>query len=308
MNHALLGAFGLSCFLISVADAVVISTGGPNNTAPAGQPYFGNVGSVGGASGIYLGNRWVLTANHVASSMPASANFGGVNYNTQAGTHVRLQNPSGYGLSQFTDIVMFRLQSAPPLPELPITVGTPATNAELMMIGRGRVQQATETLWFHEVNPGPSDDTWTVVTDPDDANRAGFHTTSTQEIRWGPNQVEANNQVVNVGTTLNPVDVFSFSTLFDPNVGADQAQGVVGDSGGAVFLDDIDEWKLAGMMFAISTFENQPGGTQTAVYGNGTFIADLSFYSPQILAIIPEPATAATLLTMAGGLLLRRRR
>lgn len=305
MNPAILRVVGLSCCMIVASQAVVISSGGPNNTAPSGQPYFGNVGTVGGASGIYLGNRWVLTANHVAGSLPASANFGGLSYSTQAGTHVRLQNPSGSGLSEFTDIVLFRLQSAPPLPSLPLTTAMPAPDAELMMIGRGRVQEPAETLWIHEVNPGPDDDTWTVTTDPGAANQSGFRTTATQEIRWGTNQVEANNLTVNVGTLANPVDVRSFSTLF--GTAPDQAQGVVGDSGGAVFLDGTEGWELAGMMFAVSTFENQPGGTQTAVYGNGTFIADLSFYSPQILAIIPEPA-AATLASFAGLLLLRRRR
>lgn len=301
MSLTLLRAVCLSCCMISASEAVVISSGGANNTAPPGQPYFGNIGTVGGASGIYLGNRWVLTANHVAGSLPASTNFGGLNYSTQAGTHVQLQNPSGSGLSEFTDMVLFRLQSAPPLPSLPLTTAMPAPDAELMMIGRGRVQEPTETLWIHEVNPGPADDTWTVTTDPGTANQSGFHTTATQEIRWGLNQVNANNLTINVGG----LDVRSFLTLF--GTATNQAQGVIGDSGGAVLLEGAEEWELAGMMVAVSTFENQPGGTQTAVYGNGTFMVDLSFYAPQILAIIPEPASA-TLVVFAGLLLLRRRR
>ena len=36
-----------------------------NTTAPADDPGFANVGNRGGLTGVYLGRRWVLTANHV---------------------------------------------------------------------------------------------------------------------------------------------------------------------------------------------------------------------------------------------------
>ena len=48
----------IACGLMAVpAHAVVVISGELNNTAPLGQPYFGNVGVVGAASGVYLGNR-----------------------------------------------------------------------------------------------------------------------------------------------------------------------------------------------------------------------------------------------------------
>jgi len=63
---------------------------------------------------------------------------------------------------------------------------------------------------------------------------------------------------------------------------------------------------LSGMMYGVSTYETQPGGTDTAVFGRGTAIADLSYYRSQILTIIPEPSTAG--LALLGGLALLRRR
>ena len=36
-----------------------------NTTAPADDPGFAHVGNRGGLTGVYLGRRWVLTANHV---------------------------------------------------------------------------------------------------------------------------------------------------------------------------------------------------------------------------------------------------
>lgn len=121
-------------------------------------------------------------------------------------------------------IGIFQLSSNPPLPTLTLSSGTPAVGADVMMIGRGRVQNP-ESFWLRTEIPGPNNDTW----------------------------------------------------------------------------------ELAGMMFAISTFENQPGGNNTAVFGNQTFSADLSAYSSQFLHLVPEPSLA--MLAVAGlGLMFRRRR
>ena len=61
------------------------------------------------------------------------------------------------------------------------------------------------------------------------------------------------------------------------------------------------------MMFAVSTYETQPGGAETAVYGSETYIADLSYYRSQILTIIPEPSAYVLAMLGASTLLLRRR-
>ena len=50
----------------SAAHAVIIAsdTGVENTSAPPGLAYWANVGPRGIGTGIYLGNRWVLTAYH----------------------------------------------------------------------------------------------------------------------------------------------------------------------------------------------------------------------------------------------------
>jgi hypothetical protein len=125
------------------AEAVVIASGGPNNTAESGPEYFSNVGTLNGASAIYLANGWVLTANHVSSSLPASVNFGGTNYATQAGSFHRLTNDGP--LSTFTDIVLFRLSAPPALPGVTISNTTPTVASQVTMIGNGRTQQSAPT-------------------------------------------------------------------------------------------------------------------------------------------------------------------
>lgn len=302
----------LVCFLCFIgfswtARAVVVVSGGPNNTTPSGQPFFNNVGTLNGASVIYLSDGWVLTANHVSSVLPASVTFGGTDYATEAGTLHRLTNaglpPS---VSTLTDIVLFRLGTPPPLPGVTIASATPTIGSNVMMIGNGRTQLSTPTYWNRTVLPGLSDDTW-VETTPALSNISGFKTTPTKEVRWGENQVDANFFIANVGSIATPVHVAMFSTRFDVELGGNEAQAVVGDSGGAVFSFNGGAWELSGMMDAVFLFENQPNGTETAVDNQRTAIADLAFYRSQIVAIIPEPS-----ITLFGVLncfiLIRRRR
>ena len=79
-----------------------------------------------------------------------------------------------------------------------------------------------------------------------------------------------------------------FYTDFDSIAG--EAQGAIYDSGGGVFYDSGSEWELAGLMLTGSTGSGQPGST--AIFGNQTYMADLSVYSSQINATtaIPEPS------------------
>ena len=280
----------------------MIATGGPNNTASGGPQNFNNVGTLNGASAIYLADGWVLTANHVSSSIPASVNFGGTSYATQIGSFHQLTNSGP--LSTFTDIVLFRLSTQPDLPGVTISNSTPTVASQVTMIGNGRTQQSTPTYWNRTVVED-SNDTWVETTEPP-FNISGFRTTATNEVRWGLNAVDANNFYVNVGSVLAPVHVVSFSTQFDSGI-SQEAQAVVGDSGGAVFSNNAGSWELSGMMFAVSTYETQPGGAETAVFGVQTAIADLSYYRTQILTIIPEPSACALALLGASTLLLRRR-
>jgi hypothetical protein len=90
---------GLSSFC-QTADAVVTVSGGQNSTAPPGQPYFNNVGVLGGASAIYLGNGWVMSANHVPGSLPGSVSFGGISYTTQAGRVLLFAGSADAGTQQ----------------------------------------------------------------------------------------------------------------------------------------------------------------------------------------------------------------
>jgi hypothetical protein len=238
----------------------------------------------------------------VAGALPGSVNFVGVSYATQAGSFHRLENPAySPTLTLLTDIVVFRLSTPLALPGVTISSATPTVGSQVMMIGNGSTQVGPATFWDRTVIPGDGNDTWVVTTEAL-SNIAGYQTTGAREIRWGENVVFDDNFTANAGHG----HVISFSTQFSASGLTHEAQAVSGDSGGAVFSFNGSSWELSGMMHAVTTYETQPGGTDTAVFGVETAIADLSYYRTQILTIIPEPSTAA--LAMLGGLALFRRR
>ncbi len=296
-----------TCALVQTAQGVVTISGATNDSAPPGQPFFANVGIVNGSSGIYLGDRWVITAAHVAGSLPASVNFGGVTYFTEFGSFHPINNPTGSGLSTLTDTVVFRLGTAPPLSSLTLASTPPTVGNAVTMIGNGNIQADNPTYWQRTILPGSADDTWDELTLPAPYNTKGYKTNATREIRWAENEIDTVNRTINYKVAGIPTDVRSFTTFFNEGAMTQEGQSVSGDSGGAVFYYNGAEWVLSGMLVAVSTFENQPGGASTAVLGNLTAIADLSYYRTEILAAIPEPSQGLLFGISALALLYRRR-
>ena len=293
----------LLLMLSPAAQAVVINSGsGTGNTnAPVDDPGWANIGILGGGTGIYLGNTWVLTASHVGAG---SITLGGISYGALAGSTVQLTNSTS-GKSLLTDLIMFRLEAEPAgIGALTLMSSPPTLDAPLVMIGSGRDRGAF-TEW--DINQSTSPWTWTEV--PSGGDAVGYETLSTRAMRWGTNTVSTNNfwAAINVGGVR---DVRSFATSFDILDGADEAQAVVGDSGGAVFFKNGSAWELGGLMFAVAGYDGQPDVTVTPVDGNVTLSAELSYYAPQIMSIIPEPPTYALLVVSTLGLgvyVLRRR-
>lgn len=291
----------LICSLFVVASAAsptwaVVIRGGDgsgNISAPADDPGWANVGSVGGATGIYLGDGWVLTAAHVWGSGQSTASFDGQSYAIQSDSAHRLQQP---GTGSPIDLELFRLVGAPSdLPGLTLSSTAPPRSATVLGIGNGRNRSATETWWnslWQQASPG-------------DGTAHGFSYGSGNRKRWGENTIAQNNVLINAGYG----DTYTLKTVFDAGGGISEMQAATGDSGGALFFKNGADWELAGVILAISSpYSGQPGGT--ALYGDATYYADLSRYRSQIQAImndpganaVPEPGTAGLLVIVAIGL------
>ncbi len=292
--------------MMQQAMAVVIHTDTNQQLAPDNMPYFGNVVRIAGSCGVYLGNRWVLTANHVAPSLPSTVYVGGNGRSTQSGSWQRLQNPSGYGLSTYCDLVLFQLAEDPNLPVMNIASSAATVGTDVMFVAAGRNQASSPSYWNVAEGPGPSDDVWSTAS-ANSYELSGYGTVNSQNTAWGMNDVQVRNIAQLVDATTHAI---VYATLFDNVPNQFEAQAVSGDSGGAVLVWENGGWALSGVIEGVITYENQPLGSYNAIFGQYTLINDLSYYSDQIISIsgVPEPECAAMLLVSIGGLTWRRRK
>jgi hypothetical protein len=252
------------------ASAVLAITGNDNTSAPPGtaDPGFASVGqrSSGGLTLIYLGNGWVLTANHVGE---ADLKLSSVVYPHIPGSGVQFLNEDGSP----ADLMAFQITGSPTLPELPIleiarvspAVGTPVT-----MIGRGFNRD--EPITWRQPGPPP-------------VMREGWSWGTSGAIRWGTNRIADPTGLMQIDTTDS--FIIDFTKPGDPGVTTDESQAVVGDSGGPVFSKETGQWELTGVMFNRLPHPDQPAAT--ALDGNLTYSADLALFRSQIIPLVrPE--------------------
>ncbi len=284
-------AIALAALLLvaPAARALVIvgGSGTANNTNPGGGLPWNNVGSVNGASGVYLGSfgggYWALTVSHLVGSGSSLGNLvlnsGTFTYVPGSGVIVR------NGDNSATDLTLFRVSTDPGLSNLTLATTVPGNGSLITYVAKGNVEGAAN-YWSVTLNPGASDDVWTDLGGTPGGNAAGYLWAASIGGRWGEASVTGVSSY-NVGTGLTA----AFYTTFQ-NVGG-RTQGATGDSGGATFYNNGSGWELAGIMGAIAAFENQPGST--AVIGNTTFSASIASYNGFITSAIPEPTTYAAL-------------
>jgi len=291
------------------------NTTGIDNATGLAVPGWDYVGTPKRANGtdivgamVYLGEGWVLTANHVGT--PATVVFGGVPYTVDSTTRQQLNNPDIFvpGIPNFgqtkTDLALMKLTGTsanwPALETLNIASSRTQIGTEVVMIGNGQNRATTLTKYDGAWRTLPASSTEYVY--------SGFTLGSGYSHRWGTNVVNGSPYVTQIGD--GGPWVLGFTTMFEEGVSVNEAQAAPGDSGGGVFALD---GTLVGIMIAVMPLEGQPN-SYSAIYGSQTYIADVSWYLPQIFAIapelrpVPEPATLATLLATSIFVVLRKRR
>lgn len=306
-RSVLLSGLSLAAFP-AISQAVIIGSGnGTENTTQGSMPNGWNyVGSVSSASGVYLGNGWVLTAYHVSSGLITPGThftLGSTSY-TGDTTAIRLTNPD----TTPADLQMFHIANAPNLPWLSISSASPSNGTSIYMVGYGmsNPRNVNPTYYSYSVIDG----TWTVKPTSGGANAGGFgYATGTQK-RWGTNLVEGTSASdIGFGLThLFTADFYGSTRLAGLNnylsgsATAYEATVTSGDSGGGVFSANNT---LLGINNYTSIFTNQPANT--VIFGNGTAMADLSVYRNQIVGLVPEPSSLALVFGAFGTLVARRR-
>jgi len=249
------------------AAAVLLASGdGTQNTTDPGWFGWQYVGEVNGLSATYLGEGWVITANHVG---PGDLTLEGTVYPWIPGSEVRLRTNG----STLADLVVFAITPYPNLAPLEIRTSPPPVGEFLIMMGFGR-DRGTDTSWDpNGIWPPPPDEL------------LGWNWAGTSSKRWGTNEVASLTSGLINGTV-------SFYTSFDDGEVLPEAQAAGGDSGGGVFSINAGATELAGIIYAAGPTPGQPAGT--ALYTNLTFIARLDFYRDEIEEIRAEAVPIVT--------------
>ncbi len=238
------------CALVVESDARDAST-----RAPAPDPGWANVGLRGGMTAIYLGNGWVITANHVGVG---DVVLGGVTYPALPESAVRL----GVGAAPpLADLMVFRIEPRPPLPKLSIRPTPPNVGDPALLIGAG-CDRGAHTSW---------------------SGKSGWSWGPNSRLRWGTNRVAIVGLDVRVAESATP----GFAMRFDTRETHHEAQAALGDSGGAIFIPREGRFELAGVLIATNSFPGQPPAT--ALYGNLSTAADLSAFSDSLAALLRRP-------------------
>ncbi|MDB6154019.1 MAG: Trypsin [Chthoniobacteraceae bacterium] len=223
------------------------------------------------ASGVYLGNGFLLTANHV--SVPATALINGGTYLID----------SSYAPFQIggADIKLLRILGDPQLAPLSlIEPGATGLNKASTIIGWG-VGKGSEVA-----NQGWN---WS-----DNSSRAE---------RWGSNTTLSDYYVSNNQSYL--------LTSFDRFQGNEEAAVTIGDSGSALFQKFGTQWELAGITSSVETggqslYDHDP--LKLLDQPDHNFFIPIALYRDSILAAtaaplsIPEPSSRFLLLFGSLGL------
>lgn len=274
LRASIVAALVLASVASAPAGGVLIDSrdGDANTGPPPDDPGWAYVGRQGQLTAVYLGDGWVLTANHVQVEGVTSS-FLGVEHQPRVETRKRILNPDGTP----TDLQVFRIATHPDLAPLPIRAAPPAVGDAVVMIGYGGDRGAERRDLFA---PADVRDGWEWLP-------------GTHSMRWGTNLVSATG----LDVTVQGAAVRHFTTHFDRGLPTPyEAQATPGDSGGAVFIKRDGGWELAGIMFASDSprppFEHVAVLSMPPRQPIRTYSVDLAHYRQRILEIVRPAAVA----------------
>ncbi len=188
----------------------------------------------------------------------------------------------------------------PNLPVITLATNTPAVGSDVIMAGFGgqRGQAATTNATFADA---------VAVVDG-----TGYTSGWPSTLRWGTNRTVDIAGEPTALLDLNGRPTEATKTIFDQPATngwllSSEAQGVLGDSGGAMFGLNGDLW---GIVVSVSGSD-----VTDAAFGEATWFADLATYKSTIdstigYTLVPEPSTYALLgmsMVLLAGILARQR-
>jgi hypothetical protein len=273
--HWLLGAVFLFA-RVDFANAIVFFSQG--NGANLDNPGVGlpwdnvvqmqsGTGPIG--TGVYLGNRYVLTAGHVGPLTSVKVGF--VDYLLDSSPAVAIGK---------ADMKLVRLASDPGLNGVRLNSNSLADGGEAYLVGYGVGRSSRSLLGSSPVMWGDS---------------------STAIKRWGTNFVDGTRSAEQVGGYISDL----LRTQFNTNEGVNEAALTIYDSGSALFRQIGSEWYLVGLGayvqnsgYSLASDEFNPNGS------SDNYFIRISSYSNAVDRIgavaVPEPSSSDYFV---GGLL-----
>jgi len=230
MKRATISVFSLAFFLLAPVRAIEnISNSTFNTTAPTssdisnwttgwgsgGITGWDYVGQVNGASGVYLGNGWVITAGHVG---PGNFTLGGTTYSFVSGSAQGVSDVNGTA-----DLTLFQIATQPTLPSLTLSLSLPVAFSPI-----------TAGSPVAMLGYGGGNESW------------GYNTVTQTNVLITPGGY---SYVSNDFLTVNGTTTYGLSSV------TNNYQLVGGDSGGGdfVFNSNTNLWELTGINEVVGT-------------------------------------------------------
>jgi len=276
LARLLAGVFlGVSCTIGPVHAIVFFSQGNDANLdSPRGGLPWDNVvqmrnesGPIG--TGVYLGNRYVLTAGHVGPLTCVKVGF--VDYLLDSSPAVAIGT---------ADMKLVRLASDPGLNGVRLNTNPTGDAGNSYLVGYGVGRASSSLLGSSPVTWGDS---------------------STAIKRWGTNLVDGAIAGVQVGGYTSDL----LRTQFNSNAGVNEAALTIYDSGSALFRQIGSEWYLVGIGAYVQNSGYSLASTQfNSNDSDDSYFIRISSYSNAVNQIgavaVPEPSSSQYFV---GGLL-----
>ena len=278
LARLLAGVFLWISFTMGPVHAIVFFSQGndANLTSPGGGLPWDNVvqmqsstGPIG--TGVYLGNRYVLTAGHVGPL--ASVKVGYVDYFLDSSPAVAIGT---------ADMKLVRLASDPGLGGVRLNSNPSADGGAAHLVGYGVGRADSSALSSSPVTWGDS---------------------STAIKRWGTNFVDGAIDAALVGGYTSDL----LRTQFNSNAGANEAALTIYDSGSALFRQIGSDWYLVGLGAYVQNSGFSLASTQfNSKDSDDSYFIRISSYAGSSVMIggvgVPEPSSQSLLFVGAAFL------
>ncbi len=252
-------------------------------------------------SAIYLGNGYLLTADHVTMGTNSFSHvtFDGTNTFQIDPTYKAGARDLGIQVASGVDLAVFRLTIEP--------VGVPAVS---LLTSTNEVFGGEATMIGWGVGRDPST--------PLESTNVTWGNASTSDLRWGLNAPLDALTINYLSYSMSALRTIAGAdgVTFNPDgLGDAEGAATLYDSGSALFQKIDDVWFLIGVATAVDNGNFSIFGDDKvagADRGDANYYARVSTYEQNIVAVIPEPATVSLLatgvLTLGLAALRRRRR